>query len=150
MFFFLLILKVFSNFLPFWLKTSEKTDHGCNPKRCQRCLWTNGTWILPECNKEDLFWYMYTVICITLLSVGYDSRIGSTADSAHRTGLITEWWDLFDATFNCGIERYIKSLLRLYKGFDPIAIEYQAWYIYKSKPTDISPFFHGWCYLTRK
>ena len=21
----------FSNFLPFWLKTSGKTDHGCNP-----------------------------------------------------------------------------------------------------------------------
>ena len=29
---FLLILKAFMQFIQFWLKTSGKTDHGCDPK----------------------------------------------------------------------------------------------------------------------
>ena len=39
--------------LPTWGRGVSK-----NPKSCQHCLWMvpNGTWILPECNKEGLFW----------------------------------------------------------------------------------------------
>ena len=66
--------------LPTWGRGVSK-----NPKSCQHCLWMvpNGTWILPECNKEGLFWYTYTLICIYIYcqnDIGYCAKENYTRD----------------------------------------------------------------------